>query len=273
MFSCKKTTTITAAVLVMSLGIAWASGDWSGARSKVDELKSKQMDLRKLTPDETRKIVTAICEVDEDERKKVGEDAAERVARTVNSQLGELRNVRDQSYRLLDDVVADEASKDKRDEAKQMKDDVQKRWDSIEKMAENAMRGANNPLVSFMIRAGQDAHKDYQRNCDAAEVPTGSRIADCVMADGETCLVIELKPDNSRAISRGKTQLKDQVDDLNAELKKPDSSIIKNLIGKDSDLAKCKRFEGRIDCYKLCPDVSEDGTYREARADWKKDCS
>jgi hypothetical protein len=253
--------------------VSAASGDWSAARSKVDELKTRQGELRKVTPEETRKIVTAVCEADEDERKRAGDEAAERVARTVNSQLGDLRNVREQAYRLLDDVIADDDLRDKRDEAKQLKDDVQKRWDSIERMAENAMKGANHPLVSFLIRAGQDSHRDYQRNCDASEVATGSRIADCVMASGETCLVIELKPDNSRAISKGKDQLKDQVSELNSELKKPDSSIIKNLIDKDSDFAKCKRFVDRIDCYKLCPDVNEDATYRESRADWKKDCS
>jgi hypothetical protein len=60
------------------IGIAWAaSGDWSAARSKVDELKTRQGELRKVTPEETRRIVTAICEADEDERKRAGEDAAD----------------------------------------------------------------------------------------------------------------------------------------------------------------------------------------------------
>lgn len=260
-------------VALTCIGVAWASGDWSAAKDKVEDLQRKQVELRKMTPDEIRKIVTAICEADEDERKSVGQDTAERVARTVNGQLAELRDVRDKAVRLLDDVIADEALRDRHSEAKDLKDDVSKRWDSIEKMAERAMRGGNHPLVSFLSRAGQDAHKDYQRNCDAAEISTGSRVADCVMATGETCLVIELKPSNSKAISKGKAQLKDQVSDLNSELQKPDSSIIRTLVEKDSDFAKCKRFEGRIDCYRLCPDVNEDGDYREDRPDWKKDCS
>ena len=118
------------------------------------------------------------------------------------------------------------------------------------------------------------AHKQYQRdNCDAAEFSTGSRIADCIKATGETCTVIELKPNNSNAISKGNTQLRDQLRDLNEAVKNPDSSLIKDLIYKKSDFAKCKRFEGRIDCYTLCPVLGEKGEYREANPDWKKDCS
>src|SRR5262245_41774914 len=106
-------------VTATCIGIAWAaSGDWSAARSKVDELKTRQGELRKDKAEETRRTGTAICEADEDERTRAGEDAAERVARTVNSQLGDLRNTRDQAYRLLDDVIADDNLKDKRDDAR-----------------------------------------------------------------------------------------------------------------------------------------------------------
>jgi hypothetical protein len=45
------------------------------------------------------------------------------------------------------------------------------------------------------------------------------------------------------------------------------------LIDKKGDFAKCKNFEGRVDCYKLCPDINEDNEFREIRVDWKKDCS
>ena len=48
--------------------VAWASGDWTSAKSAADDMKTKQQELRKLTPEETRGIVTAICEADEDAR-------------------------------------------------------------------------------------------------------------------------------------------------------------------------------------------------------------
>jgi hypothetical protein len=63
----------------MGIGVAWANWDWSAARSKADEFKSRHQDLRKLDPDETRRVVTAICEADEDARKDAGRDAFEHV--------------------------------------------------------------------------------------------------------------------------------------------------------------------------------------------------
>jgi len=270
-----KVVIVSLMVVAAVAGIAWASsGDWSAARSKVDELKAKQMELRKVTPEETRKIVTAICEAEEDDRRKVGEDAAERVARTVNSQLGDLRSVRDQSYRLLDDVIGDENVKDRHGEAKELKDDVSKRWDSIEKMAERAMRGANHPLVSFMIRQGIEAHKDQQGSCDASEfvLDSGKRV-DCLMATGQSCLIIELKPSGSKAVRNGRDQVRGYAKELNDELKNKEPKVIQRLIGIKSDFARCKSWEYRVDCYTLCPTVEEDGSFREPRVDWRKDCS
>lgn len=37
------------------------------------------------------------------------------------------------------------------------------------------------------------------------------------------------------------------VRELNSELKKPDSSIIKKLLDTDSDFKNCKQFESRVD--------------------------
>lgn len=93
------------------------------------------------------------------------------------------------------------------------------------------------------------------------------------MASGETCKVIELKPDNSNAIGDGRDQYARYVKELNAELKDPTSSTIRRLIDKDSDFKGCKAFVGQVDCYKLCPDVNEDGTIREQNASWRSDCS
>ena len=50
-----------------------------------DDMKTEQQELRKLAPEETRYIVTAICEADEDARSDAGKRAAERVASDVNS--------------------------------------------------------------------------------------------------------------------------------------------------------------------------------------------
>lgn len=260
------------AVLVAGIGVSWASGNWSDARSKADEFKSRQQDLRKLDPEETRRVVTAICEADEDARKDAGRDASDRVAREVNDKMSELERIRNDANKLLDDVINDDNLKDNRDDAKRLKDDVVARWDSIERMS-RSLRGANHPVVAFMLEQGQRAHKDRQSDCHASEVTLPSGRADCIMATGDTCLVIELKPKNSRAISKDTSQARSYRDDLNNELKKPSSDVIKKLIDTKSDFSKCKSFEFRVDCYTLCPDINEDNEFRDARVDWQKDCS
>lgn len=260
------------AVVAIGIGVAWASGDWSAARSKADEFKSRQQDLRKLDPEETRRIVTAICDADEDARKDAGRDISDRVSREVNDKMSDLERVRNDANKLLDDVIGDDNLKDNRDDAKRMKEDVSTRWDAIERMS-RSLRGANHPVVAFMLAQGQQAHTDRQRDCDASEIVLDSGHVDCVMASGEICTVIELKPQNSRAVSNGIDQYRRYVRSLNEELKKPGSDVIKKLIDKKSDFAKCKSFEGRVDCYKLCPDINEDNEFREVRVDWRKDCS
>ena len=259
-------------VVVASIGVAWASGDWSAARSKADEFKSRQQDLRKLDPEETRQVVTAICEADEDARRDVGRDASERVAREVNDKMSELERLRDDANRLIDNVINNDGLKDNRDDAKRLKEDVASRWEVIERMS-RSLRGANHPVVAFMLEQGRRAHQDRQHDCHSSEITLSSGRPDCVMATGETCTVIELKPNNSRAINKGKDQVRRYADDLNEELKKPSSDVIKKLIDAKSDFAKCKRFEWRVDCYKLCPEVNEDNEFREVSAYWSTGCS
>lgn len=269
-----KTVVIVFGLVAASAMVAWASADWSSAKSAADEMKTKQQDLRKLEPEETRDIVTAICDADEDARSDAGKRAAERVASDVTSKFEDLRHSRDYAYRLIDDVIADDNLKDKRDEAKQLREEVSKRWDSITNMSERAMRGANHPLVSFLIKEGQDAHKDKQGGCHASEftLDSGKRV-DCIMASGETCLVIEFKPENSRAVSAGANQARGYATELNNELKNKDSSVIKKLIGIKSDFEKCKQFAFRVDCYRLCPKIDDNGEFQEAHPDWKRDCT
>lgn len=266
--------TLVAAVF----GIAWARGDWSSAQSKAEDMKRKQMELRKLAPEEIRRLVTAVCEVDEDARKDVGKEAAERVADKVKGELGNLERARDDAYRAIDEVLADEDLKSNHDSAKRLREDLAERWKSIENMARNAMRGGNHPIVSYMSLKGIEEHQRYQRdssNCHAYEVETGHRRADCLRADGETCRVIELKPNNTRARDKGTQQARDSANDLNDELAKmargEGSRVMQELINKRSDFGKCKRFEPRLRCYTLCPEINEEGEFREVSARWD-DC-
>ena len=257
---------------VVGIGVAWAAGDWSSARNRVDDFKNRQADLKRMTPDETKKIVTAICEADEEARRDVGRAISDRISSTMQSKVSDIERVRDDANKLLDDVLSDDNLKSTHSDAKSLKDEVKTRWESVDKMT-RSLRGSNHPVVSYMVDQGNRAHVDRQSSCDAKEVTLDSGRLDCAMASGETCYVIEFKPDNSRAVDKGEDQAKRYASELNDELKKAESSIIKKLRDTDSDFAKCKRFVPQVDCYKLCPDVNEDGEFRDVNVSWKKDCS
>src|SRR5262245_6844501 len=70
-----------AASLVLVVGalvsgvFTYAAGDWNTARSNFEQFKGGYENLRRLTPEETRRVVTAICNCDEDERVSVADDA------------------------------------------------------------------------------------------------------------------------------------------------------------------------------------------------------
>lgn len=44
-----------------------------------------------------------------------------------------------------------------------------------------------------------------------------------------------------------------------------------------SDLRKkaagCKKVDTRVDCYKVCPDIDNDGTFRQVSPSWRERCS
>lgn len=128
-----------------------------------------------------------------------------------------------------------------------------------------------------MLTQGQRAHEDRRDSssyCTASEVTLSSGRADCLVATGnDTYRVVELKPDNARAISKGRGQAARYAIDLNAEFAKGASSdVMKKLTGINSNFPKCKKFEQRVDCYKSCPSVNDDGGTSEPSTNWRSDC-
>jgi len=262
------TTTVCIASIMAIGAIAFAAGDWSGAKDKANRFVGDYENLRRLTPDETRKIVTAVCEADEEDRKSVAEDSAYRVAGEVQSKYDDLKYKKDEVVRQLDDVIADDGLKDYRSDAQAAKDDVQKKWETIDRMT-TGLRGRNHPVVRLLIDEGNRAHQDRQNSssyCTVSEHTMDSGRADCIYAS--SCTVIELKPDNSRAIYKGQSQARRYADELNGS-----EAARKKLSDKNSDFGKCEKFDFRIDCYKLCPDIeSETNEMKSTYVSWRTNC-
>lgn len=133
------------AATVIATGVAWAAGDWSAAKSRFDNFKDAQQALKKMTPEETKKIVQAICEArSTKERREVGKTISSRVKSDLNDSLDKLKGTRDEAIRLLDDVIGDSELSSNHNDAQRMKEEVKERWEMIERMTQ-ALRGGNHP--------------------------------------------------------------------------------------------------------------------------------
>jgi hypothetical protein len=233
-----------AMVLVLGLiAVAWAAGDWSRAKDRAERFKSEYDDLRKLT-------------------------AHDRAASNVASKLNSLESLKNETIRELEDVVNDDVLKDKHSDAKSYKDETIRRWETIERMT-RSLRGKNHPVVRYMIEQGNTAHVDRQSSssyCTVSEHTMDSGRADCIYASN--CTVIELKPDNSRAIGNGRKQAQRYSDELNIK-----EASRKKLTEKNSSFGKCEKYDYRVDCYKLCPEIeAETNEMRSVYASWRTGC-
>jgi hypothetical protein len=259
-----------ALLLVCVTGIAWASGDWSGGKSKAEEFKSKADQLVRETPGETKKIVAAACSASDEDRGRAAGDAASSVRSHINDKYGELERLERDAVDKLEHVD----DKDHKDEARRLVDEVKSRWSKLGDLTHDARNG-NDHLVEYM-KKGSSALRDHTDRCDAKDISLDSGHAMCLIANGDTCKVVELSADSSNAISRARDRASRYKSQLEREVDRKDkgegSDVLKRLISSRSDFAKCKHFETRVDCYKQCPEIDSDGRVRESSPSWREGC-
>jgi hypothetical protein len=264
---------IAGTVLAVAVGIAWASGDWSAAKDKAKEYKSKAGELKKTAGDETRKIVREICSASDDDRKSAASSAASFASGNVRYKFDEVDRLQRDANDQLDRVINDDNLKDQRSEARDMQREIRSHWEKLSERT-RGLRDSRPEVVEFMLDGGERARRDRTDRCTARHVAVGSFAhADCIQVRFDTCEVISVTSDSSRAISAGKDKASRMARELEQESKKQGSDVIKRLIDSNSDFARCKRFEGRVDCYHLCPDIDEDGKFRRESPSWREGCS
>lgn len=124
-----------------------------------------------------------------------------------------------------------------------------------------------------MVRSGESARRDRLDRCDAKDASLGYERAACLMARGDTCIVVELAADNSNAISKSRDRARNLRSRLEEELKKGfESEVMKRLVDQRRDFAKCHRVESRVDCYKQCPEIHDDNRFYESSPSWRENC-
>lgn len=234
------------------------------AETLFNRFMDRNSGLRKLKVNESKDLVKALCDAEEAERSKVAQDAGERIKNDVNNKMDELTDLKEKAVEALNKVIADDKFKDKKSKAEEYKAKVDATWVSINKIT-NSVRGSNNPVAAFMLKAGQEAHYGYEKNssnCTVDEFRVGSGQADCINAS--SCEVIEVKPNNSRSIYVGRGQAQGYVDILNQS-----GSDYQRLVEKNRDFEKCKgRFKKRIALYTICPEIDDDGDMKSLGIGW-----
>lgn len=256
-------------LLVADLPLAHADR-FDDAERMAERFVEHARELRRLDIDQLRALVQAICDAEEDDRRSVAREAGERARDKVTYEFEKLEREKNDALATLGAVMNDAAFKDKHGRAGEHKRRVEETWESVRHMTEK-VRGANHPVVSFMLETGQRAHRERQSNssyCHEAEFGVAGGRADCLYASGTICYAIEFKPRNSRSLDLGRRQAKRYRDELN----RADSSDRKRLMEQNSRFKDCKAFEERVDCYRLCPDIDENGEFRAVSIEWSTGC-
>jgi hypothetical protein len=252
-------------------GVAWASADWSSAKSKAEDFDRKVEELRKRAPEETRKIVTAVCAAKQDERKRAADSASSDARSNINDKFNDAEHLERDALGMLEEVQRDDKQKDHHSDASSLQSDIKSKWDKIKDFTRE-LRDGRPPVVEWMVSHGESGIHDRASRCDAHDVSIGGNHAACIVASGETCRVIEYAPDNYNAIDSARDRARRVKSELDDELKKTSSDVLKELQRSRSEFAKCKHFEAQVDCYKQCPEVGDDNRFRETSASWRTGC-
>lgn len=243
---------------VLCLGVFASDAYYDAERSAKDFLYYYE-EFTKLNKQNTQNLVTAIADGDQDERREIAQRASSEAKDKVTYGYEKAEKRKDEALGLLDVVLKDPTLKDKYSAAEELKRKVNDTWASIQRMSAG-IRGANHPVVAYMLQKGKELHETRQRGCPVYEFETGNGPADCIRT---SCDIIEFKPDNSRAKYKGEDQLKRYRKGI---LENPSKRT--DLESKSSDFAKCQDFRLAIEAYTLLPEINDDGTFREPSVSW-----
>lgn len=259
-----------AAAAIIFIPIETARADtYSDADSATKDYFYAVDKILPLQVSEQRRLVDALCSADEDDRTSVARDSAGRVRDQVGHAYDQLSDLKDKALDYWDKVLDDDQYKDedKQDKIHETEDKIKESWERVQRLTES-VRGSNNPVSAEMLRIGQEAHKEFQEHsglCQASEFSVGSGRADCVSAaKAPECEVIEVKPNNSRSISKGRDQARGYADALN----KADSDDRLKLNNQNSAFLKCAKFVPHVHCYIYCPQIDDRGNTSSTSLGW-----
>jgi hypothetical protein len=252
-------------LLVVSCCQFLRATDFDDAKEKAEKFSHKYEEVRSLQEHELEVIEKILCFSDgsQDDYDRVSQEAKERLRDDVREQFQDFKEFHDEAVDALAKAEKNPDLKDKQSEINKLTERTEDVWVRVQKIYGDEIRGGNSPVFAFMRKMGQEAHSEYQNHdskCTAKEVESGNGPADCVWA--EKCYVIEIKPNNDRAISKGRGQAKGYAEGLNKN--DGDNSYFADLVKKNSDFKSCKgKLEPKVVTYVGCPNI--DGTIQDPK--------
>ena len=156
-------------------------------------------------------------------------------------------------------------NKDVRIEAGKLREMIIKKMASLQNLLDNELNGANDPEFRAKMETGKNEHKRIQADsskCTVSEVTFGNRRVDCIRVSGSVCYVVEIKPNNSDAQTRGRTQIQDGMREIRSELSGKKKKA--ELTGKLEILRSCfdeasatVDLKEELRVYEYCPPEGE----------------
>ena len=134
---------------------------------------------------------------------------------------------------------------------------------SLINLMNDELKGANDPQFRMMVETGKNEHKRIQADsskCDASEITIpGARMRmDCVKVSSGVCTIVEIKPNNSAAIAKGRNRVSQYEGAINEYFKANKSRSKEAFQGELEIFQRCienERIQLKTDIrvYDLCP--------------------
>jgi hypothetical protein len=254
-------------LLIINASQAQDCARYNDAKAAYEHFIQGYETIRTLEHDEQQNLVKAICEADEDERESVSKEAANRVESMVHSNIEVLEDDKEKADGICKEILDNSDCSGYHSEVRDWQSRMTEIWGRIERMKER-VRAGNNPVTTLTNVIGKDAHNVYQNDNDnkgLREFPVASGKIDFVMNADNGCIVVEVKPNNYKAISKGRGQVNGYTDDLNTNR----SDSFNKLVSQDEKFKDCEgKFKPLIVCYTYCPEVLMDGEIRSTSYKW-----
>jgi len=256
------------AVITLTLISSAATSVHADLCDKARDLAQKYIDscesFRVLAVNEEKQLVDDICHADDEDREPVANDGGARLEDRIDSEVSKLGSLKQDATDKLSAALKSDHCKDKASNLKEVQDNLQTISERIDRLS-SSIRAGDNPVISKLRELGQIARKDYYTaNSDCSKfneytLSNGQR-PDCL--DPDKCEVVELKPDSSAAISKGRESARKARDALNT------SPELERLVDKYPVFVKCEKFRARVDCYVYCPELDHEGQIKSTSIGW-----